>query len=99
MNLVMLLLSYLPVFPAFLKLRQTDPDRPRPFRVPGSAGLLRWMAYVPMALIALSVIFTAIPLSFDPDTLRSFLPITIGSAAAVALGEILIAGRSARRAK
>ena len=99
LNLVMLLLSYLPVFPAFLKLRQTDPDRPRPFRVPGSAGLLRWMAYVPMALIALSVIFTAIPLSFDPDTLRSFLPITIGSAAAVALGEILIAGRSARRAK
>ena len=32
LNLVMLLLSYAPVFPAFLRLREIDPDSERPFR-------------------------------------------------------------------
>ncbi len=36
LNLVMFLLSYLPVFPAFIKLRKADPDTERPFKVPGS---------------------------------------------------------------
>ena len=72
LNLVMLLLSYLPVFPAFLKLRRVDAKTPRPFRVPGSDAALRCIAYVPMALIIISIIFTAVPLSFDEETLKSF---------------------------
>ncbi len=69
LNLVMLLLSYLPVFPAFLKLRREDAKTPRPFRVPGSDTALKWIAYVPMVLIVISIIFTAVPLSFDAETL------------------------------
>ena len=94
----MLLLSYLPVFPAFLKLRRTDAQTPRPFRVPGSPAMLRCIAYVPMALIMVSIIFTAVPLSFDEETLAAFLPITAGSLISVAVGEILIAARGRRRA-
>ena len=60
LNLVMLLLSYLPVFPAFLKLRRVDAKTPRPFRVPGSDAALRCIAYVPMALIISAIIFTFI---------------------------------------
>lgn len=93
LNLVMLLLSYLPVFPAFLKLRREDAKTPRPFRVPGSDTALKWIAYVPMALIVISIIFTAVPLSFDSETLASFLPITIGSILSIAIGEVLIALR------
>ena len=95
---VMLLLSYLPVFPAFLKLRREDAKTPRPFRVPGSDTALKWIAYVPMVLIVISIIFTAVPLSFDAETLASFLPITIGSILSVAIGEVLIAlrGKNAR---
>ena len=98
LNLVMLLLSYLPVFPAFLTLRRKFPDRERPFRVPGRSGFLKWLAYVPMALIILSIIFTAVPLSFDEETLKSFLPITIGTILSAAIGEVLIAlrGKTAR---
>ena len=98
LNLVMLLLSYLPVFPAFLKLRREDAKTPRPFRVPGADTALKWIAYVPMALIVISIIFTAVPLSFDAETLASFLPITIGSILSVAIGEVLIAlrGKNAR---
>ena len=98
LNLVMLLLSYLPVFPAFLKLRRVDAKMPRPFRVPGSDAALRCIAYVPMALIIISIIFTAVPLSFDEETLKSFLPITIGTILSAAIGEVLIAlrGKTAR---
>ena len=98
LNLVMLLLSYLPVFPAFLKLRREDAKTPRPFRVPGSDTALKWIAYVPMVLIVISIIFTAVPLSFDAETLANFLPITIGSILSVAIGEVLIAlrGKNAR---
>ena len=48
LNLVMLLLlSYLPVFPAFLTLRRKFPDRERPFRVPGRSGFLKSMCLWP----------------------------------------------------
>ena len=93
LNLVMFLLSYVMVFPAFLKLRREDPDTPRPFRVPGSAGFLKWLAYVPMVLILISIFFTAVPLSTDPETLSYFLPITIGSIISILIGEVLIMAR------
>ncbi len=94
LNLVLFLMSYLPIFPAFLKLRREDPDTERPFRVPGNAGLLKVMAYVPMVLIIISVLFCAVPLAFDAETLAAVLPITVGAIICVAIGEILISGRA-----
>ena len=88
LNLVLFLMSYLPVFPAFLKLRKADPDTERPFRVPGGNGMLKVMAIVPMILIALSIVFTAVPMS--ADAVAGTLPITIGAVVCIALGELLI---------
>lgn len=90
LNLVLLLLSYVPVFPAFLKLRETDPDAERPIKVPGGPVMLKLMAYVPIVLIAISIFFTAVPLSFDPATLSTVLPITIGAIISIIFGEVLI---------
>ena len=90
LNLVMFLLSYIMVFPSFLKLRKNDPDTNRPFKVPGKGLMLKLIAYVPMILIIVAIIFTALPLKFDAETLSSTLPITIGSVIFIALGEILI---------
>lgn len=90
LNLVMFLLSYVPMFPGFLKLRKNDPDRERPFKVPGGKGLLTFMAYAPMILIIVSIIFTAVPLSFDAETLSATLPITIGAIVFIILGEVMI---------
>ncbi|MCD8231564.1 MAG: APC family permease [Clostridiales bacterium] len=89
LNLVMFLLSYVPMFPGFLKLRKTDPDRERPFKVPGSDGFLKVMAIVPMVLIIVALIFTAIPMSLDSETLSATLPITIGAVIFIILGEIV----------
>ncbi|WP_177173730.1 APC family permease [Carnobacterium iners] len=90
LNLVMFLLSYIPVFPAFLKLREIDPDRERPFKVKGSKGFLKVLAYIPMILIIIALIFIAIPMDTSAETLSSTLPITIGAVIFIIIGEIII---------
>lgn len=93
LNLVMFLMSYLAIFPAFLKLRKTDPNTERPFKVPGGSAALKIIAIIPMILIIVSLIFTALPLSFDAETLEATLPITIGSIVCILIGELLIVAR------
>ncbi|MGC6768651.1 APC family permease [Enterococcus sp. LJL128] len=90
LNLVMFLLSYVPVFPAFYKLRKIDPDTPRPFKVGGSDLFLKVLVVVPMILILISLVFTALPLQFDAETLNEQLPITIGAIVFVLFGEGII---------
>lgn len=90
LNLVMFLLSYIPVFPAFLKLREIDPDRERPFKVKGSKGFLKILAYIPMTLIIIALVFIAIPMDTSAETLSSTLPITIGAVIFIIIGEIII---------
>lgn len=90
LNLVMFLMAYIPIFPAFLKLRRIDPEANRPFKVPGSDAVLKILAYIPVVLIIIALIFTAIPLSFDSETLAATLPITIGSILFIVIGEIMI---------
>lgn len=90
LNLVMFLLAYLPIFPAFLKLREIDSEVERPFKVGGSKTFLKVLAMVPMALIIIALIFLAIPFSFDAETLGATLPITIGSIVCIIIGEIII---------
>ena len=88
LNLVMFLLSYVPVFPAFYKLRKIDPETPRPFKVSGSDLFLKVLVALPMIMI--SLIFTAIPLQFDAESLSQQLPITIGAIIFALVGEIII---------
>ena len=90
LNLVMFLSAYLPVFPAFLKLRKIDPNRERPFKVSGNKFVLTVLAILPMILIVTSIVFIAVPFSFDKETLMATLPITIGSIIFFIIGEILI---------
>jgi len=97
LNMVLLLLSYLPIFPAFLKLRKTDPQAERPFKVPGGPFMLTVAACLPMGLILISIVFCAVPLSGDAETLASVLPITVGTVLSIAVGELLTAVREKKR--
>ncbi|MCF0141309.1 MAG: APC family permease [Mogibacterium sp.] len=89
LNLVMFLMAYIPIFPAFLKLRKMDPDTERPYKVPGNDIVIKILAIVPVILIVVALIFTAIPLSFDSETLAATLPITIGAIIFIIIGEII----------
>ena len=94
LNMVTLLLSYVMMFPAFLRLRQLDPDIKRPFRVGGGRVRLWIMTYLPMLLIILAILFSILPLS--REEVAEKLPLLIGTLAAIAVGEI-IASRAANR--
>lgn len=98
LNVVTLLMSYIPMFPAWLKLRKIDPDRERPYRVPGNKIVRRLMVILPVLFLICSIIFSCIPLSTDPEELYAKIPLLIGVIIAIIIGEI-IAARSVKHAK
>lgn len=90
LNMITLLMAYILMFPAFLKLRKRDPDIERPYKVSGGKFRLAAMTYLPMLLLIVSVIFSIIPLDSSNEELTAKIPILIGTAIAIALGEALV---------
>lgn len=88
LNIIALLISYVLMFPAFLKLRKIDGDRPRPFKVPGNHFMIHVMTYVPVFLLVLTLIVSVVP--FNKGEYAEKIPILIGSIAAFIIGEICI---------
>lgn len=91
LNMITLLMSYILMFPAFLKLRKTDGERHRPFRINGGEGKLNIITYVPMILLVVSVVLSLIPLDFSGAELSAKIPLIIGTLAAVIIGEMIAA--------
>ena len=88
MNIVFLLISYIPMFPAFLKLRSVDPAANRVFKVPGGRGVALVVAWVPVILLVLAIIATIVPLN-GSEAEMSKIPMLIGVIAFVILGELV----------
>ncbi|CVH76144.1 putative glutamate/gamma-aminobutyrate antiporter [Coriobacteriaceae bacterium CHKCI002] len=86
MNVVFLLICYMPMFPAFLKLRKVDPNRTRIFRVPGGAVFAAVAAWVPVALLVLSMVATIVPLNGSEEEL-SKIPMLVGVVVFAVIGE------------
>lgn len=60
LNVVFLLISYVPMFPAFLKLRKVDAQRPRVFRFPFEGGLQMLMLVIPAIELILCILATVV---------------------------------------
>ncbi len=92
---ITLLMSYIIMFPAFLKLRKTD-DTPRVYKVKGNDFVIRLACYSPMVCLILGVItFFWTPSSgLDPEYL---LQVGFGVFVSLIIGEITIIQR--RKAK
>lgn len=88
MNIVFLLMSYIPMFPAMLSLRRHDAGRTRVFRTPFEGGLLRLVLIVPAVELALSIVATIVPFNGTPDEL-SKLPMLLGVVALTVAGEVV----------
>lgn len=89
LSLVTLLISYIPLFLSFIKLRKTDKTE-RVYRVPGGKVMTALMAYVPFILLVLSVIFTLFG-DFSKDYISSNIPLIVGVVVSVIIQEILAA--------
>ncbi len=98
LNVVTLLASYIFMFPAFWKLRKVDPDRPRPYKVPGGKGMIAVMTFVPLILLIMAIFFSMFYYNEDTGGLEPDWTLIIGVIIAVVLGEI-IAAMSVKKAK
>lgn len=87
-SIVFLLLSYVPMFPAFLKLRAADPNAERIFRVPGGPAVQRLVTWLPVALLVLAIVITVVPLNGSEEELGK-IPMLLIVVALLALGEVI----------
>ena len=90
LSLVTLLISYIPLFLAFLKLRKTDKTE-RVYKVPGSDGFIKVFAIVPFVLLILGVVFTLFG-DFSGEYINENMPLIIGVVVSFIVEEILVAG-------
>ena len=87
---ITLLIGYAPMFLAFLKLRKTDPDTPRVYRVPGGPVMTYIMAIVPFVILVAGIIFTLFG-DFTADYMTEYIPLYVGVALSFIIEEILVA--------
>lgn len=64
-SVVFLLLTYIPMFPAFLNLRKNDPNRERVFTFPFKGAMMNVALAVPCIELVLAIVATIVPLSAD----------------------------------
>ena len=88
MNVVFLLISYIPMFPAFLKMRKVDPNRKRVFTFPFKGKLMYVMLAIPAIELVLAIIATIVPLNGSEEEL-SKIPMLVGVIVFVVLGEVV----------
>ena len=87
-SLITFLLSYAPLFPAFLKLRKTDASTERPYMAPIKEGFLGVFSYVPLVLLLAGIFFTLFP-EFNGEMLEYQWPLLVGVAIAIIIGEVI----------
>ena len=87
LSVVFLLLTYIPMFPAFMNLRKNDPDRPRFYEFPFKGTMMKVMLIIPMVELVLTVVATLVPLS--ADEVADKIPMIIGFVFFLILGEVL----------
>ena len=88
MNVVFLLMSYIPMFPAALQLRKYDGERKRVFRAPFEGKLFDVMLIIPAVELVLAIIATIVPLNGSADEM-SKLPMLVGVIILTAIGEVV----------
>ncbi len=88
LSLVTLLMSYIPLFLAFIKLRKTDSKTKRVYKVPGGPVMTALMAYVPFVLLVLSIVFTIFG-DFTKEYIDANIPLIVGVIVSFIIQEIL----------
>ncbi len=86
-SVVFLLLTYIPMFPAFLNLRKNDPNRERVFTFPFKGTMMKVALAVPAIELVLAIVATLVPLS--ADEIESKVPMLIIFFVLLAIGEVV----------
>lgn len=86
-SLVTLLMSYIPLFPAFLKLRKIDKTE-RAYKVPGNKFVLNLITWLPLVLLIAGVIFTLF-IDFTAESIMANMPLIVGVLISLVIQEII----------
>ena len=85
-SVVFLLLTYIPMFPAFLRLRKVDPNRERVFSFPFKGAMMKIAVAVPCIELVLAIVATIVPL--NAAEFESKIPMLIIFLVLLGVGEI-----------
>lgn len=92
-----LMIAYIPMFTAFVKLRRVDADHPRPFRAPFEGVMVKVAAMVPLVIVLITLVFTVVPLNTSAEELDAKLPLLAGVVVSLVIQEVIVAhGKRAR---
>ena len=86
-SVVFLLLTYIPMFPAFLNLRKNDPDRERIFKFPFKGAMMKVMLAIPCIELILAIVATLVP--FSADEFGDKVPMIVIFIVLVLIGEVV----------
>lgn len=95
LDVVFTLLSYVPMFPAFLHLRKIDADHTRAFRVPGGRLAMAAACWVPVVELGLATVVAVVPLGAGQDQLAK-VPLLVATVIVLVAGETGAALRKRR---
>ena len=98
LSLVTLLLSYLPMFMAFLKLHKQGPAVKKGYWINGGSIKITLFGLVPFLLILVALFFTLFP-EFNLEMFEYNWPLIVGAAIAIIIGEIMVYNMSRKQAK
>ena len=87
---ITLLVGYIPMFLAFLKLRKTEPNKERPYKVPGNEIVIKLMAWVPFVILIAGVVFTIFG-DFSAEYIQDNMPLIVGVILSFICEEVLVA--------
>ena len=89
LSLVCLLLSYIPMFAAFIKLHKKGPQVQNGYWIK-VGPILRWlMGIVPLLLLGISLLFTWVP-EFSWEAIQDNATLLISSAVCIVIGEVMV---------
>ena len=86
-SVVFLLLTYIPMFPAFLNLRKNDPNRERIFTFPFKGAMMKVMLAIPCIELILAIVATLVP--FSADEFGDKIPMIVIFIVLVLIGEVV----------
>ena len=90
LSLVCLLLSYIPMFAAFIKLHKNGKQVQNGYWV-NVGTVMRWlMGVVPLLLLLISLFFTFIP-EFSIEAIQDNMTLIVSSVVCIIIGEVLVA--------
>lgn len=86
-SVVFLLLTYIPMFPAFIKLRKVDAKRPRVFTYPFKGTAMKVTLAIPVIELVLAIVATLVP--FSAEEVPEKLPMIAIFIVLLLVGEVI----------